>query len=317
MSSRLRDIATSTLGRLGIPGLANIHIVTDSDGGASFDYWKDLCHGNRNNFHTDIATAHGLTTSGRNDAVLLSPDNHTQTSAITWSNNMTHLIGMYPPSRMNHRSRITHSENMVPMLTVSGYGNLFANLYFAYGLGDASNLNLLTVSGDRNNFINCHFLCSNATELDTSGFDLIRLNCGEGYFYKCFFGADTVATGATDMIRIYGASDRSCRVIFEDCIFLMNADAGGDANFIETVSGNGTGVVWFLNCQFINIGTALTVGIDGTGLGNQKLFFDSRCVFIGCTDITTSGPDASVYTGINYAGSAATANLIGSFADNS
>jgi hypothetical protein len=310
-------MATSSLGRFGLPGIADVHIIADSDGGAPFEYWKDLCHGNRNNLHTSIATAHNMLTTGRNDVCLLSPDNHTISSGITWSKNMSHLIGMYPESRMNQRSRITHDTAMASMLTVSGYGNLFANLYFAYGTGSATNLNLLTVSGDRNNFHNCHFLCSNATELDTSGFDLIRLNCGEGYFKNCFFGADTVATGATDMIRIYGGSDRACRVIFENCIFMMKADAGGDANFIETVSGNGSSVVMFLNCQFINIGTALTVAIDGTGLGNQKLYFDNRCSFIGCTDITTSGPDASVLTGQNDAGSAATTNLIGSFADNS
>jgi hypothetical protein len=317
MSSRLRDIATSCLGRFGIPGIADVHICADSDGGAPYTYWKDLCHGNQNNFHTDIETALGLMTTGRNDVLLLTPDNHTQGDSITWNKNMTHFVGMFPPAMMNQRSRIGHNANFNKLLDVTGYGNLFANLYFMYGRGNAANLNCLTVSGERNTFMNCHFLLGNATEGDTATFKLIDIRCNEGYFYKCTFGNDTVAWGATDLMQLYGAADRSCRVVFEDCLFIMNQDAGADGNFISTVAGMGSGCAFFLNCQFVNIGTTMTAAVDGTGLGNAKLFFDSRCCFANVTDITTSGPDASIYCGLNYAGAAATANLIASFPDNS
>lgn len=316
MSSRLRDMASSALGRFGIPGIADVHIcarTTSTD--APYAYWSKLANADKDVFHTSIATAHNATTTGRNDVVLLTPDSHSQAAALTWSRNMTHLVGMYPPARMNQRSRIGHSANFTTLLTVSGYGNLFANLYFMHGRGNAANLNCLTDSGSRNSYINCHFLAGHATETDTANYDLIRLNCGEGYFYKCMFGSDTVAWGATDMIRIYGPADRSCRVIFEDCLFLMKADAGADANFIETVAGAGSGVVWFLNCQFVNIGTAITLAIDGTGLGNQKFFFDSRCVFSGVTDVCTNGKDTNVLCGHDYGGASDADNLIAGFAD--
>ena len=315
MSSRLRDIASSALGRLGIPGIADVHICADADGGAPYSYWEQYCHGNQNFFHTDIETALGLMTTGRNDVLLLTPDNHTQGDSITWNKNMTHLIGMFPPAMMNQRSRIGHNANFSKLLDVTGYGNLFANLYFMYGRGNAANLNCLTVSGERNSFMNCHFLCGHATEADTATFKLIDIRCNEGYFKKCVFGQDTIAWGATDLMQLYGAADRSCRVIFEDCLFILKQDAGGDGNFISTVAGMGAGVAFFLNCQFVNIGTAMTLAIDGTGLGNAKLYFDSRCAFANVTDICTNTKDTNVYCGFDYGASADSSNLIAGFPD--
>lgn len=316
MSTRLREIASSALGRFGIPGIAEVHVCADSDGGAPFAYWTDLCHGNTNNFHTDIETALSLCTSGRNDVVLLTPDNHTQGDAVTWDKNMTHLVGMFPPAMMNQRSRIGHNANFTTLFTMSGYGNLMANIYFMHGRGNAANLNCLTVSGDRNSFINCHFLPANATELDQANYDLIRLNCGEVYFNNCFFGGDTVAWTNGDMIRLYGATDRSCRAVFDNCLFVMKAD-NNQVNFIETVAGAGSALTVFRNCQFINIGTTMTLGIDGTGLGNYKLFFDSRCVFHGITDICTNGKDTDVICGLDYgkSGGDDVNNLIAGFPD--
>lgn len=313
MSSRLREIASSALGRFGIPGLADIHICADSDGGAPYAYWKDRCHGLANNFHTDIETALSLCTSGRNDVVLLTPDNHTQADAVTWNKNMTHLVGMFPPAMMNQRSRIGHSVTVDPLFEVSGYGNLIANLYFMYGLANATDLTCLKVSGERNSFFNCHFLPSNATPLDQGGFDLVEVNCNEGYFNNCFFGGDTVSWTNGDMIRLYGPTDRSCRVIFDNCLFVMKAD-NAQVNFIETAAGAGSAVTIFRNCQFINIGTTMTLGIDGAGLGNYKLYFDSNCCFYGCTDVVAAAYESNIIWGWTYGG-AAVNTLLGSTYD--
>jgi len=309
MSSRLREIASSALGRFGIPGLADVHILAPSAGGAGYAYWEQFAHSNTQSFHTDIETALGLMTTGRNDCLLVTPDSHPQADTVTWSKNMTHLIGMFPPALMNQRSRIGHSVTVDPLLNVTGYGNLIANLYFPYGLANATDLTALKIDGERNSFINCHILPTDATPLDSANFDLVEVNCNEGYFKDCYFGGDTVAWTNGDMIKLYGATDRSCRVVFDDCIFVMNAD-NAQVNFIETVAGMGAGLVVFRNCQFINIGTTLTLAIDGAGLGNAKLFFDSRCSFWGCTDVVAAANEASVIWGFNYAGAAATDNLL-------
>jgi hypothetical protein len=196
---------------------------------------------------------------------------------------------------MNQRSRITQSAGIAELLTVSGYGNLFANLYFPYGTA-ATDIKLLNVTGERNSFINCHFLPSLATALDDAGYILADIACNEGYFENCVFGGDTVAWTNGDCVRLYGAADRSCRVNFRNCIFLMNAD-NAQVNFLSTVAGMGAGVVTFENCKFINIGTSLTYAIDGAGLGNGQLFFDNQCTFVGCTDIVAVGQEAYVWFG--------------------
>ena len=314
MSSRLREIASSALGKFGIVGIADVHICADADGGAPYDYWNQWARAEKDVFHTALSTAHDATVTGRNDVVLLTPDNHTQTAAITWSRNMTHLVGMYPPQMMNQRSRIGHSADIAAFLTVSGYGNCFANIHLMYGRDGASNLNSLTVSGNRNSFYYCHFPVYHATPLDQSGFDLVKLNCGEVYFNHCFFGNDTVAWTDGDMIRFYGPADRSTRAIFEDCIFMMNAD-NNQVNFIETVAGNGAGVSIFKGCTFFNMGTTITLAIDGTGLGNQKFYFDPECAFYGVTDICTNGKDTNILCGHDYGGASDADNLIAGFAD--
>lgn len=304
------------MGRFGIPGIADVHICTRSGAYAPYSYWEKFCHGNENYHHTDIETALAATTTGRNDVVLLSPDSHTQGDTITWSGNMTHLIGMFPPAMMNQRSRIGHNANFAKLLDVTGYGNLFANLYFMYGRGSsATNTNCLTVSGERNSFINCHFLCGDAATAEANATDFIDIKCNEGYFKSCTFGNDTVAWADADLVRLYGASDRSCRVVFDDCLFIVKQDAGADGNFIETVAGMGAGVAIFRNCSFINIGTAMTIAIDGAGLGNAKLFFDSRCCFANVTDICTNTKDTNIYCGHDYGASADESNLIAGFPD--
>lgn len=295
MSSRLREIASGAMGMF-LP-VADVHICADVDGGEPYSYWEQFAHASHPAFHTDIETALGLMTTGRNDALLLTPDSHTQGDKVTWSKNITHLIGMFPPAFRYQRSRIGHNANFETLLDISGYGNLIANIHLMYARGNAANLNALTVSGEGNTLWRCNVGGYHVTELNTTGFDLVRINSGEGYAYGCNFGSDSVATGATDLLRIYGPADRSCRWVFENCTFLMNADAGADANFIETVAGAGEGIVQFLNCRFLNTGTSLTYAIDGAGLGNQMLFFDNRCTFVGVTDIVAAAYEAYVWFG--------------------
>jgi len=306
----------SSIQGISMPGAAK-KLYVCKDGAQPYTYWRDrvpeanIFASPSSGASTAIAAAHSAATSGRNDVVHLSPDSHTLGAAVTWSKNMTHLIGMYPESMMNQRSRIGHNANLATMMTVSGYGNLFANLYFMYGRDDSSNLNLLTVSGDRNSFHNCHFGGPfHATVGDQAGFDLVRLNCGEVYFKNCTFGAETIAWTNGDMIRAYGGSDRSLRAIFENCIFLMRAD-NNQVNFFETIAGTGNSFVILKNCMLLNLGTALTVGIDNTGVGTAVDFIqDVNTMWHGVTDIIAAASEAAVILGHGNYVAAATANGI-------
>lgn len=305
MKQRIKLLAAS-LANI-VPGIGEVHLCARSGAYQPYSYWTDLVDPDR--AHTSIITAESKMTTGRNDVLLLTPDSHSQAAGITWDLNCSHMVGMVPQMMMNQRSRIGHSANFATLLTVSGYGNSFHNLYFMWGRGNATNLNCLTVSGERNAFHNCHFLCGNATEADTSGFDLVRLNCNEVYFKNCYFGNDTIAWGAVDLIRMYGAADRSIRAVFDDCIFVMNQDAGADGNFIETVAGQGEGISIFRNCNFLNTGTEMTLAIDGAGLGNGVLFFDKGCSFYNVGDVVAAAYESYVISGLSYAASAATDNL--------
>lgn len=232
--------------------------------------------------------------TGKNDVVLVTPESHSLAAALTWDSNLTHLVGMYANARQNHRARIGHSANFSPLLTVSGYGNVFANLYFMHGRGNAANLQLLSVTGPRNSFYNCHFAGPlNATEGDQATYRILNLAHSESYFRDCTFGIDTTAWTNGDMV-VFGAQADPPRVVFENCLFLMAAD-NAQVNFLSVAAGCGSGLALFRKCQFINIGTALTYAIDGAGLGNFKMAFDSDCYFAGCTDVVALAYEASVF----------------------
>jgi hypothetical protein len=275
-----------------IPGAAEKHYICKA-AGAQNAYWQTRVP--EFNFHTTIAQAYAAMTTGQGDVAYLSCDSHTQTAALTWVKNMSHMVGMYGPAYMNQRARIGCSGNFIPMLTVSGYGNTFANLYWMYGTGAAANLNLLTVSGNRNTFINNHFGCFNATELDEANFDLVRLNAAETYFKNCTFGQDSVLWTNGNMIEFWAGAEPP-RAVFEDCIFQMNAD-NAQVTFLKFLAGCGGGLVYFKNCIFANCGTSLTYAIDGAGLGNMEIVFDINCTFAGVDDIVAASYESTVWAG--------------------
>lgn len=319
MPSRLRDIAVASLSGVGIVGASEVRVLGNGATTTPYQYWKDWA--GPEYWHTDLETAHGLCEGGRNEVILVTPESHSQADAVTHTKNMVHVVGMYGPAMQNHRSRIGHSVTVSPLLTVSGEGSTFANLYFPYGLANATDLNLLTITGARNSFKNCHFLQTNATPLDEAGFKLVDLQSSETYFKDCYFGGDTVAWTNGTMVN-FAASAAPPRVVFDDCLFVMNAD-NAQVTFLKTVAGLGRCTIVFRNCQFLNLGTALTYGIDGAGLSNAMMFFDSRCFFAGCTDIVAAAQEAYVWVGgantpinqVTGGNSVALFNLLGAHPD--
>jgi hypothetical protein len=291
------------MGAGAIPGAADQIFICKSTGQA-YTYWNGI---SPEKVKGTISAAHDFMTSGRNDVAILSPDSHSQAEALTWSKNECHLIGAFGPHMMNHRSRIGHSDDFATLLTVSGEGNTFANLYFMHGRGSATNLNLLTVSGNRNSFINCHFGGPmHATEGAAAGYDLVRLAAAETYFKSCTFGIDTIATTTMQMIE-FGAQAEPPRAIFDDCLFLVQGDA--NVRFLKVVAGAGRGLGLFRNCQFINLGTAMDYGIDGAGLNNYRFHF-ANCGFEGCTDIVEAAYEAYChFSPTNYVAAAVNTGL--------
>jgi hypothetical protein len=293
-NSRLREMAAAFVAS-DIPGVADIHVCSASTAtNASYQFWNKWAFGQKDYFHGAIQTAHDACVSGRNDLVLLTPENHTET-AITWSKNMTHLVGMYPSAMMNLRARILHAVTLDPMIHVTGYGNIFKNIYTSYAETNlATDLTCLKVTGNRNTFVHCHFGGPmGATTADEAGFAMVRFHETDGgdglehYFNHCVIGIETIAWSAGTMFRTCGTP----RLVFEDCIFLMRTDAAG-VTFFDGTAGDGQGFVLLKNCTGINLGTSLTVAIGSTGLASGTDYILNASGFTGATDLIAAADEA-------------------------
>lgn len=300
MKQRIK-LLSATLAGMGIPGVGEIHMLTRSGAYAPYSYWTDLVDPDR--AHTSMVTAEARMTTGRNDVLLVSPDSHNLTAAVTWDLNNSHMVGMCPPGMMNHRARIGQAANFTPMITVSGYGNSFHNLYTMWGANDAANLCGWEVTGPRNSFYNCHFAGPMNAAQGINGATCFHLDGGvsggECYFEKCTFGTDTVERTDGCSSLLLGGIQRS---IFKDCMFLAGSDSGLDSYLIEA-EADAYGWTYFDNCKFINISTAgfdnaMAVALYANPTTTAfRFLFSAGTVFHGCTDVIAAADEANVEFG--------------------
>ena len=104
-------------------------------------------------------------TANRNDVVLLCGEGNSanDTTArlaanLDWNKDLTHLVGINDGPQLGQRSRIAFVSTFdaaVPMMTVSANGCLFQNLGLFAGVAGTLPTGCLSVTGDRNNFVNC------------------------------------------------------------------------------------------------------------------------------------------------------------------
>lgn len=280
----------------------------------SYDHWYPRWP--KAKFFTKISEAEAACTTKQNDTILVCPESHmwygdddATGAALTWDKQNTHLIGMAPFSKGGGmRSRFGHSGyTMANFMTVSGSSNMFANLYWMHGsaTGGASDINMINISGHRNGFYGCHFSGPNDTtqsaSADYTGFTLSGTSTSN-YFKDCTFGSfNAVKRGANAQLTLSTTGQGN---VFEDCLFICAA-AGTTTEFIDwkqATGALGTCTAFFLNCQFVNmypramIADAIvipTLDEDDDAL----LYFDSRCQFVGVTDITVSGKEDLVWMG--------------------
>lgn len=290
-NSRLRDMAAAFIGN-DIPGVADIHICGDSTATqASYQYWNKWAQGEKECFHTTIPAAYAACTGGRNDVTMITPDNHTLTATLTMNENMTHLIGMYPTSMMNMRSRIGHSVTVDPLIEVTGYGNLIKNIYTMYGLNNSTDLTCLKMSGNRNTLKNCHIAApQHATPADESTYCCVNLTSEEYYFDHCTFGLQTSIQTDGDMFRL----DVPCnpRMVFENCNFLQYTD-NAQVSFFNFMAGTGIGFMVFKNCYFLNQNTALTVAFSGSPAAGTVIYCSNTAIH-NCTDLIAAADEAKL-----------------------
>lgn len=255
-----------------------------------------------------LAVAEDKLESLKKDCIILeeSASSLSLASAFTWDKSLCGLVGT-SENEAYQRSRISQSAAIATLLTVSGYGNLFANIRVMYGTASATNKTAVSLTGSGNTFKNFNIAGTNATAMAEADFQLVKIAADENYFQGCQIGNINAAQAAGTLVYF----DGSCtpNMTFRDCTFLMNASANA-AFFLQFAAGVGESAVKFYNCQFINTGTALTYAIDGTGLNNCIVYLDNSCSFYGATDIVAAANESCVIFGSSTA-SASTDDLYG------
>ncbi len=280
-----------------IPGAAEMHTVTRSTTtDASYQYWTQAIE-DEGLRHTTLQAGHDACTSGRNDVVMLSCDSHTTAATITWSKNMTHLVGMYGMHVLNQRSRLGHSVTLDPLINVTGYGCSFTNLYTMYGAANATDLTCLKLTGNRNSFSHCHFLLQAAEPADVATFKMIHFTetgGGDGlehYFNHTTISAEAIAMSDGEFLKTNGTP----RLVFEDCLFIMRSDANAP-RFLDGTAGDGQGFVIFKNCVLHNLGTELTAAFGVTGLaGGTDYIFAGDTTAGGVAEVIAAAHQAKMF----------------------
>jgi len=239
-----------------------------------------------------LAVAYAALTANQNDVLyyLAGSSGLTLTAALDWAKSYTHLIGVCAPTVVGQRARIFQLSTLTgasPLLTISGSGCIFKNLYIFQGVNDNTSLINVSVTGSRNYFENVHFAGGgHATQAVAGGASLLLNGGSENTFERCTIGVDTIAaaTGMAGM-RVSGAAARN---VFNACNFTMYAGHAG-ARFVEIVDSSGFDrYIMFRDCLFLNDAAGFTMTaafVIPAGMGSAThripLF---NCGAIGVTD---------------------------------
>lgn len=259
-----------------------------------------------------LAAGYALLRSGYNDVLVLIGNGAATGSAritsFTWAKNAAHLIGVCAPSAVSQRARIANPTTAgltitANFFTVSGNGCLFSNLSWFQGAGAGQTgiaaAICMTVSGQRNAFINCDVEgMGDATAATDAGSRNLKISAGENYFKHCNIGLDTVTrTGANATVEISAAAARN---IFEDCTFPIYSSDGLQYAFLAAAAAALDRFTLFKNCTFINASgsgsTAIAELFHIVAASGGLALLDSQTVWMA-TAIGDATTKAQVYMG--------------------
>jgi len=276
-------------GMIGLPYIGNIFYIDPING-------LDTNAGTeQNNAFKTLTAAYAATTDNHHDVIVIVPGGPgtgepyatVETTSLTWSKNLTHLVGNVAGTPLSSRARVsTATAGLSPFITISGQGNSFHNVQFISNA--TTDYITVRVSSNRNFFENVHFANTNAVAHDNAGAAALELyGAQENYFVNCTIGADTVSrTAANANLRLTLGSDTVARNVFDGCIFPMMADADAPL-FIKQPDSVGMDR-WnmFRGCQFINcIGSTSTQQTNAFSVHATPggLLVLQDCIKIGAT----------------------------------
>ncbi len=215
--------------------------------------------------NTSLLTVYNLTTSGNNDIVYFvgAATSYQPSAAFVWSNSYTHLIGLTNGlPGMGQRARIvnTAANDLLTLITFSGDGCLISNIQFFDAKDKAEDGQNVTVSGERNHFVNCFFAgMGNSTAsgpFSRAGSSSLEVTGAENTFSSCTIGLDTIdRTGNNSELILSGARNR-----FVGCEFRSSSTAAG--KFLVNIdSTTDLRDVQFEACLFFNYSSNWVTGI--------------------------------------------------------
>jgi hypothetical protein len=258
-----------------------------------YSWLRDLVPADR--LFTTLALAHAEMTADRGDTALVYPGQYVQsTTALTWSKDQCHIIGVGPVHAIEHPVELTNGNADATPTT----GNwLFTanechiqNLCFRHR-GAAANVVSVSISGDDNVFEDVHFhnMANTATAGAAGAKGLVLDGANNLVLRRCTIGGTEIerTASAADMTIGAGTCDD---LHFYDCMWIADLDATADAAhaFIELVAAADLGkFAYFKNAMFINCGAAMdqlpdVITVSATMAG--IMFFNGVTV-VGALDL--------------------------------
>lgn len=223
-----------------------------------------------------LTKALSMCVANQNDVVYIESSSNTAsdttqylTANLDWNKDGVHLVGINNGSFIGQRSRISANSTSAPtafanLFTVSANNCLISNIEFfqgAMGTDPSAASTCVTVSGQRNRFVNCQISGIGDSTLDDAGSNSLTITGGENMFQHCYIGLDTVirATSVTEVV----ISGTPARTVFEDCQF-ETYTSGSTFKMVSIATGVDR-FVKFKNCEFHAVQN-ITSAVAPTGL---------------------------------------------------
>lgn len=245
-----------------------------------------------------LPVAYAALTANKNEILYIlggsSPLN--LSAAFTWAKSFTHCIGLGGNLRFGGRVRIGHNANFATMFTISGNGCIFNNIHFQCGRGSTTNLVMVSVTGLRNEFSNCHFdAMLNTTESGgTQAWKAVSLGSGAqaNSFIRCTFGSWTTVWASANGAVVSFEGDNA-DTWFDNCIFYINTSSSSMVPLkVQGLVSGDYSVIGFNDCKFLSLNTGITV-LCGVPADGAQVFF-SNCTGFGFTNYTAASVNVYV-----------------------
>ena len=274
-----------------------------------------------------LAKALAAATANQNDVVFLMAESNTasattdyQSTALDWNKDGVHLIGVGSTTQIGQRSRISNLSTATAIVSglfiVSADNCIIRNIEVFQGQGGTNPTGAsiaVSVTGQRNHFINCQISGIGHTELDDATSRSLKVSGSENTFTHCYIGLDTVIR-ATAQAEVEIA-DSTARTIFEDCIFNTYTSADG---FLMIKYAAADRFIMLKNCVVMAVqnitsatqpaaalsasttlnGNVIVHGTAFYGFDNVTAADDAK-VLIG--SYATAGVDAALAAGVDVA----------------